>query len=574
MGLLWHSVGYEWRYDSYWADASNGEYGSKMLGPWTSTYTMPASALVIVPSSFEELREAVAYYGKVKPPLRVVGSGHSWSATGYTDGTLIDVRQLSRVLHFDSDSIEVESGMKVQDAVQFLTSRGFELHGVGSIRAQAIGGVVSQGVHGAHPDGLNRHVVGLKVILWDGSLQSIEDEGELFMWRSSMGMLGVIASVTFRIFPQSLLRLERSPIKSLEDLDLMGEHLDPKSETSFTGFLYPSFCGSLGWKRVGFFVNASSASPKHELKNQTDFGSRLQLHFNDHMHPAMQYFSRGLLGLAVSCMEQILADWGHSTLLSGPDTDILHNDGLIPQFYEIIDYEYMIPTRHCKLFARELLIEQRFGRVLIPVCLRLMRAEMSCLSIAEEDSCIFAVQSMRGMAYTLDVLAMEKRVGELGGRAHFGKVAPGDFRFYSYKCMEAFKQKRQKMDPHNIFLTPYLKRILDFNLHSMEQGAFGMYKASIDFVRNMEEFHPILIARQFSMQRARMYAAVSWLLLIVFLFFSWRKLSMRQSKEPSKEDSSSIIVIPWSWIHWFYSADSRDRNFHVYQKLRAWEKPR
>ena len=89
------------------------------------------------------------------------------------------------------------------------------------------------------------------------------------------------------------------------------------------------------------------------------------------------------------------------------------------------------------------MIEQRFGRVLIPICLRLMRGELSYLSIAHEDSCVFGIESMRGMAYSLDVMAIELRVAELGGLAHLGKVAQGNFRFYHYPCLERFKALRQ-----------------------------------------------------------------------------------------------------------------------------------
>lgn len=521
LGILWHTLGSEWRGNRYWA--SRDESNSIMTGmsPWTSTYVMPFFVGLEIPSTEKDLRNVIL---NARTPIRIVGSGHSWSPTAYTDGTIVDIRKLNRVVNVDTVQmkITVQAGMKVQDAVQFLFARGFCFYGVGSIRAQSIGGIVSQGVHGPHPDGFNRHVVGMRVLLANGTFTEIHKESDLFMWRSSMGMLGVIVSVTIQFFPMMHLRLERSSISNFNELDSLGKHLSPQSATTFTAFLYPSRCGSLGWKRVGVSLDDPSFQPQdYQLKNQTDFSSRLQLHFNDHMHPAMQYMTKGILGTVVSCLEQMLADNGHSTLLSGPTTDVLPNDGLIPQFYEIIDYEYMVPLRHCRTFATELIQDQKYGTILVPVCLRLMRAEHSCLSIAEEDSCVFAVQTMRGMAYTLDAIAMEKRVGQLGGRAHFGKVAPGNFMYYTYPCIHKFNALRSQLDPAKKFLTSY----------------FSTFLFRKNIIDTNSEFRPTLIARQYSIHRGALFFIVSWLISILFLFCSYHKLSNKSLNKPSHRSS-------------------------------------
>lgn len=518
IGFLWHVVGYEWRRGRYWGDSTDGTIQG--YSSWTSTYTTSLHTRLIVPANEDQLRLAILNSAE-DGPIRVVGSGHSWSATGYTDGTLVDIRMLNKVIGFTHHNVTVQAGMKVQDAVQFLLERGYCLHGLGSIRAQAVGGVVSHGVHGPHPDGLNRHVVALLVLLANGDFKFIDKQEELYMWRSSMGMLGVIVRVTFRVFPLEWLKLHRSPIRSFEDLDDLARHVGDEP-TTFTGFLYPthswcSFYRNIGWKRVGVFdkemLHKEGIS---SLNNQSDLGSRLQLHFNDHMHPAMQYVSNGILGNVVGCLEQWLADWGHSTLLSGPDVDILPNDGLIPQFYEIIDYEYMIPLRHCKTFARELILEQRFGRFLIPICLRLMRSEFSCLSMAAQDSCIFGIESMRGLAHTLDVLAIEQRVAALGGHAHFGKVAAGNFRFFEYPCLPRFRTLRAALDPRGLFLTPFLATFLRLN--------------TTDW-RMAPEFEPIVQSRHASMRKSFLFAALVWIIFFSVIFWSCGILKTKDNSD-------------------------------------------
>ena len=508
IGGLWHTLGKNSSRSS-WSDAHDGD--AKSFTPWTAVWKTSPNTLLLVPEDEEALRDAIV--NATRLPLRVVGSGHSWSSTAYTDGTIIDIRRLNAVISLNVDgsstnkqpklglpttpvaTITVQAGMKVQDAAQYLAARGLCLYGVGSIRSQAIGGVVSHGVHGPHPDGLNRHVVGLKVLYANGTFAQITTEDDLYMWRASMGMLGVIVRVTFQVFPLLRLSFQRGPINSFHDLDQIGAHLSLETASTYTGFLYPSKCSqNVGYQRVGSYIGTD---PTGELKNQSDFGSRLQLHFNDHMHPAMQYMFSPL-GTVVSCLEQLLANAGSSTLLSGPHEDILPNDGLIPKFFEIIDYEYMIPLQHCSTFARELIQEKRFGTLLIPVCLRLLRAEPSCISMAALDSCVFGVESMRGMTHTLDFKAIEMRVAELGGRAHLGKVAATTFRAYDFPCLPRFRTYRYERDPQNRFLTPFLAELIRQQTNSdSTQGEFG----------------PPVNARLKSHQTSQAFGWLAWILI-------------------------------------------------------------
>jgi len=553
IAVLWHSFSDNWHArDLFWANSEASRRGS--FSTWTSTWIAPENTMLLIPADEAELQRIITNPATAKP-IRVVGSGHTWSATGYSDGTLVDIRNLNKVIALGvyQDSIEtnlqsinknlplpqraggritVQAGMKVQDAVQFLAARGFCFYGVGSIRAQSIGGIVSHGVHGPHPDGFNRHVIGLKVLYANGSLATLQKSSDMFMWRSSMGMLGVILEVTVEFFPQFLLTFERSPIGSWEDFDSISSHLDPLTSTTFTGFLYPSRCGSIGWKRVGYF--SSFSKTPHELDNQTSFKDKLMLHFNNHMHPAMQYMYAGF-GTMTSCLEQFMADMGHSTLLSPVEKDILQNDGLIPQLYEIIDYEYMIPIRNCKLFAYELLERQMYGRILIPICLRLVRKENSCMAMAYEDSCVFAIQSMRGNTHTIHFDLLEKRVASLGGHAHFGKVAATSFQYYTYPCLEQFRNLRQKLDPNNLFLNPFLEYLISPRPSSRDIETY--------------EFAPIVVARQGSTQRNILFGLFAWatifIALSMTLFYMLKKETKTSVVSNSEQRAFQGIVRPW-----------------------------
>jgi hypothetical protein len=159
----------------------------------------------------------------------------------------------------------------------------------------------------------------------------------------------------------------------------------------------------------------------------------------------------------------------------------------------------MIPLKHCSTFARELL-GGRFGGVLIPVCLRLVRGERSCLSMAAVDSCVFGLESMRGMAHTLNIEAIEVRVGELGGRAHFGKVAALTFRAYDFDCLPQFRAYRRERDPEGRFLTPFLAGLI------RERELLGQ-----------DEFSAVVDARFESRQRSVSFSVLAWISIIFAL---------------------------------------------------------
>ena len=528
VAILWHVVGDNWRARKlFWGNTN--AYQRRAASTWTSTWLTPASTSLYIPLDEQNLRDIIIDPSTPKP-IRLVGSGHTWSATGYSDGSLVDMRNFDKIIHletykesttnyFEAEQtqlplpskacgfVTVQSGVKIQDIVHFLNQQGLCLFGVGSIRAQSVGGVVGHGVHGPHPDGFNRHVIGMRVLYANGSFADLNSDEDMFMWRSSMGMLGAIIHVTVKVFPLIQLKFENTAIKKWSELDLLNTHVDPWTSTTFTAFMYPSRCGSIGWKRVGYFHSVVNKS--HELDNQTGFSSKLLLHFNNHMHPAMQYMFPAL-GVAMSCIEQTLSDWGHSMLLNKHSLDILPNDGLIPQFYELIDYEYMIPLKNCKTFAMELIQRQDFGRVLVPICLRLVRKEHSCLAMAYEDSCAFAIQSMRGLTHTLNFEAIERRVAELRGHAHFGKVSVTSFQYYSYPCLATFRTLRNQLDPEKKFLNTFLAYVIAERPHEIHPK-YHWYTY---------EFGPSILARNNSTHANLIFALLSWIVIFIAFFAS------------------------------------------------------
>lgn len=112
---------------------------------WSGTLTY--SGEVVRPSALAEVPALLAAHERV----RILGTRHSFSAIGDTDGVLIDLSRLPPDLSFDEASGEVSlgCGARYADVVPFLQRRGRALPNTGSLPHINVAGAVSSGTHGS-----------------------------------------------------------------------------------------------------------------------------------------------------------------------------------------------------------------------------------------------------------------------------------------------------------------------------------------------------------------------------------------------------------------------------------------
>jgi FAD/FMN-containing dehydrogenase len=141
-------------------------------------------------------------------PVRVAGTGHSFTPLCETSGTLVSLDDLSGIVETDAQAgtATIWAGSKLHDIGEPLLQAGLALENMGDIDRQALGGVVGTGTHGTGPTlgNFSSQVVGLRLVLADGSLLdcSADQEPEVFAAaRLGLGALGVISRVTLRVLP-------------------------------------------------------------------------------------------------------------------------------------------------------------------------------------------------------------------------------------------------------------------------------------------------------------------------------------------------------------------------------------
>src|SRR5689334_3837708 len=97
------------------------------------------------PSSRHELAELVA---TAPGPVRVAGAGHSFSAGAVTDGTLLSLDALNRILDVDGEHVRVEAGIRLRALSRELHARGLAMPNLGDIDVQSLAGALATGTHG------------------------------------------------------------------------------------------------------------------------------------------------------------------------------------------------------------------------------------------------------------------------------------------------------------------------------------------------------------------------------------------------------------------------------------------
>jgi L-gulonolactone oxidase len=160
------------------------------------------SSHFIQPTTESELIEAV----KKSKSLRVVGTGHSWSAACVTSDTLLNLDNYNRILSVNRETMQVhvQAGIKLWQLNELLDKQGLALKNLGSISGQSLAGAVSTATHGS---GIQFNILGSQVeefsiIKANGTKLLIhrERDKELFdLALVNLGCLGVVSEVLLNV---------------------------------------------------------------------------------------------------------------------------------------------------------------------------------------------------------------------------------------------------------------------------------------------------------------------------------------------------------------------------------------
>lgn len=177
----------------------------------------------ITPESLRELVSFVKDCAKNNVTIRVVGAGHSFTPLVATSEALVSLDSLSGIDYVNDAEqlVTVWAGTRLRDVGPLLFNYGYAMENLGDTNSQSVAGAISTGTHGTGIEfqSIPNQVGGITLLTATGELLQIDREqnSEYFeASRISLGMLGIIVKVTFKVVKAYTLK-EHSYRMSLDE---------------------------------------------------------------------------------------------------------------------------------------------------------------------------------------------------------------------------------------------------------------------------------------------------------------------------------------------------------------------
>jgi len=188
-------------------------------------------AQLVSPRSVAELQAILRDVGRYPSPVRAMGSYHSLTPCASSDGTIISMSAMKRIVHIDAErmTFTAEAGLQFIEASRALRRRKLQFLTNIEIGNMTLGSAAcwhtKDGLDGGELGQVGSYVTGIKWVTPAGELAeaSERDDPELFrVMRSSYGLCGVVYEVTFRIKPLEAIAFHYlpRPIKDLTESEV------------------------------------------------------------------------------------------------------------------------------------------------------------------------------------------------------------------------------------------------------------------------------------------------------------------------------------------------------------------
>jgi L-gulonolactone oxidase len=433
--------------------------GATKLGEWANWAgdQRCRPARVAAPRTVEELAEAIGAAAAAGQKVSVAGTGHSFTETAMTDGTMVQVEALRGVLDADRESglVRVGGGTVLRELNDALAGLGLALENLGDIDAQTVAGAISTGTHGtgATYANISSRVEGIELVLADGSVRELTAAGTPELLRTArigVGALGAISAVTLRCFPAFVLDRVDAPHPLASVLDRFDELAAANDHFEFFTFPYSDRALVLERNRVD--------SPPRPRGATAAF-------LNDIVLENWALEALAATGKALPRAIPSLSRLAGVLASGGRTVDHSHRVFVNERRVRFTEMEYAVPREHGPTAVRRVIdwIRQNRFPVFFPIEVRVTAADDAYLSAAHERPTTYiAVHQYRGMEWRPYFEAVESIMDDYEGRPHWGKrhfqtaatLAP------RYPKWAEFQRARDELDPERVFTNAYAERVL------------------------------------------------------------------------------------------------------------------
>ncbi len=409
------------------------------------------------PSNEEELVDVVRRAAARGERVRAIGSGHSFTDCACTDGVMIDMAGMQRVLEVDQERglVTVEGGAKLHALGPQLAARGLALENQGDIDRQSITGAISTATHGTGAGfrNISAQIAALRLVTAGGEVLelSAQSDPETYLAaRVSIGALGVISAVTIQCVPLYTLHRRDEPAPLGETLDRLDEHNSGNDHFEF--FVFPYTATALT-RRTRRSLDEPSPTPRWKRHIQEELVENIAL-------GAVCRTGRRFPRLAPRLNRTIAA-----TMSGSEVEDRAYKVYATTRAVRFTEMEYALPRAHAREAVEQVLklVERRSLPILFPLEVRFAAPDDAFLSTAQgRDTCYIAVHQFQRMEFETFFRAAEEIFDGFGGRPHWGKrhYATAATLRERYPDWDRFAAVRERLDPDGVFVNDYTRRVL------------------------------------------------------------------------------------------------------------------
>jgi L-gulono-1,4-lactone dehydrogenase len=423
---------------------------------WAGTATAHPAA-TSAPRTPEEVAAAIRDAGDRGLPVRMRGSGHSFTDVAATDGVMLEPSLLRGVVAVDRSAMTVTvlAGTPLHELNTRLDGLGLALHNLGDIDRQTVAGALSTGTHGTGGTtaSLAGQVEALELVDGCGTLRTVsrtEDPDLFHAALVGLGAVGVLTTITFRVEPSFVLEADERPMHWAEAVSRHDELVSEHHHVDMYWFPHTDRClVKLNDRTLDDPAPLSRARAyvEDELLSNAAFGlvDRLCTAVPAVTPRVNRLTSRG---------------WGARSY-----RDHSHRVFVAPRRVVFKETEYAVPRAAGMAALAEVrgAVESSRLRVAWPVEVRATPPDEAWLSTTHgRESVYLAFHVGRGVDHREYFGLVERILRSYDGRPHWGKLhgrtaadlAP------AYPHWDDFARVRDRVDPTRVFGNDYLDRVL------------------------------------------------------------------------------------------------------------------
>jgi L-gulono-1,4-lactone dehydrogenase len=409
------------------------------------------------PANRDELAELIAGAAGRHHRVRVAGSGHSFSDIALTDGLLLRLEGLDRLLAADSGSgrVKVEAGIVLAELNRRLDELGLAFENLGDIDRQTLAGSISTGTHGTGErfQNISAQVEAIELVLADGSTLEVSAESDPDRFRAArvgLGALGVICAVTLRTVPAYRLHRVDRPRPLDEVLDGLDELVAASDHFEF--YVFPHTQTALCRE------SRRTDEPPRPRSRAAVYAQEVVL--ENWVGQLFALAARHLPSQVPRLARIIAGNVGRSTKVDR-SFKVFASERRI-RFTEM---EYAIPRAHAVEAVRRVLelASRPEHQVAYPIEVRFVAADDALLSPSHDRATTYiAVHQDRKLNWEPYFRGVEAIMSEYEGRPHWGKrhFQSAEALATLYPRWDDFARVRAELDAKGLFGNSYVDRVL------------------------------------------------------------------------------------------------------------------